>query len=157
MKIFIIPDVHQNWRTARKLRESKQALSADTAVWLGDFLDDFNSTKEDFLETLNLVWEVLAYGDKVLFGNHDIQYIFGPRYICSGYQSAFKDFIDDDLKNMWKNRGHISHWVTGPGNINPVILSHAGFTATNISESYEVKEDLINQRVNQRTSAGPVS
>ena len=126
MKLFIIPDVHQNWKTARKLRESKQALSADTVVWLGDFLDDFDSTKEDFVETLRLVREVLECGDKVLFGNHDIQYIFGPRYICSGYQSAFKEFIDDDLKNMWRDLGQSSFKVEHDESAS-VILSHAGF------------------------------
>jgi len=162
MKLFIIPDVHQNWKTARKLRESKQALSADTVVWLGDFLDDFDSTKEDFVETLRLVREVLECGDKVLFGNHDIQYIFGPRYICSGYQSAFKDLIDDDLKNMWREKGSVSYWVHRTDNANPLIMAHAGFTANNVSNAYiyeetgkcQVKEDLVYQRVTQYTSAG---
>lgn len=159
MTLFIIPDVHQDWMTARKLRESNQALSSDAVVWLGDFLDDFDSTKEDFIETLKVVHDAFDRGDRVLFGSHDLQYVFGPRYICSGYQSAYKELIDDDLRNLWREKGGSSLTVEHDESAT-VLLSHAGFCdslldfAAGGKDHHFVKTYLKEGVVNSVTSAG---
>ena len=67
MKLFLIPDVHEEWEIARRFRDKANSGDIDHVVWFGDFMDSFNHTRESIEGTIRLVSDVLDSDDMVLF------------------------------------------------------------------------------------------
>lgn len=86
MKTITIPDLHgrNNW-----LQVVNQ--EADKIIFLGDYVDSFDFTDQEIESNLRAVVKFkLDNPDKVilLLGNHDITYMYGIDYMCSGYRSS---------------------------------------------------------------------
>jgi hypothetical protein len=78
-----------------------QDTSVDHWIFLGDYVDSFNV--DNMTIKSNLIDIIRFKKDDVdnvtlLLGNHDIQYIFNPNYICSG----FRPEISFDLQQIFE-------------------------------------------------------
>jgi hypothetical protein len=84
IRVATIGDIH-----GRDCWKSIDFNAFDIVVFLGDYLDSFDINKEAQLQNLkDIISLQRANPNKVilLLGNHDIQYVHFPKYMCSGYQ-----------------------------------------------------------------------
>src|SRR6476660_917534 len=76
----------------------------EKVIFVGDYVDGFNaSNHEIFNNLLELIQLKKSNTAKfiLLLGNHDIQYLYGPDYRCSG----FRPEAQFDLEELFsKNR-----------------------------------------------------
>jgi len=88
MKIISVGDLH-----GRDVDEDVRGLidQCDKMIFMGDYVDSFERTDGQIRECLRNVMQFKRdYPEKVvlLWGNHDIQYLLGPKnHGCSGYRS----------------------------------------------------------------------
>ncbi len=91
MKVVVIPDVHgkSTWKEAFH-------IEADLFVFLGDYVDSFDTKGEDILSNLEeILFIKKTMPDKVvlLLGNHDIGYMYHPFFRCSGFRPEMLDSL----------------------------------------------------------------
>lgn len=117
---LIIPDIHEDWRTARKILEQ---YPDHEKVFLGDFFDSFTRSESSTRNTFELLHD-LASDPKntLLWGNHDIHYAWPDvdGIHCSGFNGDTLRMIDGRL--LGSNRFKLSVVAEG------FVLSHAGWT-----------------------------
>lgn len=120
MKILTIADLHGKSIWKQLVAENE----ADKIVFLGDYVDAFGLSDEDIYS--NLV-EVIAFAnenpDKVvlLLGNHDIQYIYGEQFRCSGYRRS----MEFSLHRLFEENKHLFQIAFQQGSH---LWTHAGIS-----------------------------
>ena len=125
MKIIVIGDVHGHDSWKRVLARENNEF--DKIVFLGDYLDGFNTSKEKIRENF---YEILKFkeeqGDKciLLLGNHDWHYVsFGERY--SGWSNDTFRWANLAVKDCLENETiKILHRE------DDILFTHAGITKT---------------------------
>jgi len=120
MKILSIGDLHGS-----NVWKSKDFSSYDLIIFLGDYID----TRQKFTDNqiCNNLIDVINFkkvnDNKVilLLGNHDMQYMYHPRYRCSGYRESMV-FILHNLLNENKKLFQIAYQK------DKYLWTHAGLT-----------------------------
>jgi len=82
MKTLVVGDLHGRWEVVEKVLKTDYNV-----VFVGDYLNSFDKTSLECLETLKLVTGAARDNpDKytALMGNHELSYT-GSEYTCSGY------------------------------------------------------------------------
>jgi len=91
MKIITFGDLHGDDSWKGYLDEIE---AHDYCVFLGDYVDSFDRLNEDIYSNLEAVISLkkrLKERVILLWGNHDIQYLFSePPYRCSGYREEMR-------------------------------------------------------------------
>lgn len=131
MKVLIIPDTHLKPWIFERADELMKKHNIKQAIQLGDNLDDFYATPEDYKNhNAMMVWFNHIHPETIwLYGNHEVSYILnrpvtgnvedGKKW-ASAYQIIFQP------KTAWK--------------IDNVIFSHAGITDEFIYNNPELKK-----------------
>lgn len=125
MKHLVIGDLHgkDSWK---KIHPGHH----DKLVFVGDYVDHWNLPDEKILKNLLEVIELKQqYPEKVelLLGNHDVQYLYYPHFLCSGFRPQMQRTLTDifytnrELFDVAYQRGN-------------VLFSHAGVTNSWYSE-----------------------
>lgn len=119
MKHIIIGDLHGKdcWREIN-------IKKYDKVVFLGDYVDSFTISDFAIYENLkNIISLRKRNPNKVvlLLGNHDIQYLYFPRFQCSG----FRPTMQSQLTSLFNNNKNIFQIAYQKENY---IFSHAGIT-----------------------------
>lgn len=119
MVLNIIPDVHGE----HKWKELVD-LSADKIVFLGDYVDSFDVQNSDMIENLKSIIDFkLNNNEKVvlLFGNHDLQYLYlsDSSFRCSGLRPE----IAIDLYEIFNKNKELFQYAYQVDNW---IMTHAG-------------------------------
>ena len=131
-KILVIPDVHG--RTFWKEPVSRYSSSVDKSVFLGDYLDPYNSEEglaDDIFENLmEIISLKLDNMDKVVLlkGNHD-QHYASKRFedLAAGTRMDYQNWSKyHQAFNEYKDLFKIAHLETV--NDVPYVFSHAGMT-----------------------------
>lgn len=163
MTTLIIPDVHQDIQSVKKILAVEDVNCVDEIVFLGDWFDSFYepprvaSFKDTCLFVRDLVWENNKNKKMVfLVGNHDLAYIYNNKksgysnvvpsvtYWCSGVTkskiSTFRQiFYDKGLKDDWfVENFKIAHRSQG------WIFSHAGMVNRQIPYGHTVDQVIDN-------------
>jgi 3',5'-cyclic AMP phosphodiesterase CpdA len=129
MKIISIPDLHGKdaWKQVDVARYDK-------VIFLGDYVDSNEITGDVIIENLK---EIIAlkklHSDKVelLLGNHDMQYMFYPKFRCSGFMIGFVKQLDklfNEHKSIFKYAFQIDNH----------LWTHAGITNAWYQDNLEV-------------------
>jgi len=159
MTTLIIPDVHQDIQSVKKIFAVEDLNSFDEVIFLGDWFDSFYeppkvaSFKDTCLFVRDLVWENNKNKKMVfLVGNHDLAYIYNNKkggytsvapsitYWCSGVTKSkigtFRQvFYDKGLKDDWfLENFKIAHRSQG------WIFSHAGIVNRQIPYGFTVDQ-----------------
>lgn len=133
MKYLFVGDVHNHHYIFNDIDRLDKEYNFDRIVFIGDYVDDWNTTNHESLKTLNKVLE-LKNEDKekytLLLGNHELSYLGYP---CSGHRFELEDLITSKLKENI-NCFDLATSVNCEGNI--YICSHAGFNNEFIKELY---------------------
>ena len=121
MNILTIGDIHgiSTWKEVNP-------DEYDKIIFVGDYVDSFDISN---LSILNNLKEIIKFKednyDKVvlLYGNHDIQYLYDEesRYKCSGY----RPLMAFDLKTIFNEHKNLFQFAY---QIENVLWTHAGVT-----------------------------
>ena len=124
IKYLVVGDIHERIHQVEKAISLFLKDNYDKVVFIGDFCDSFDHNKKTLLKTLNLVISFKKqYRDKVilLYGNHEIHYLFSPLYRATGFQS---DSLYE-VKNNLEQNNQLFDWYHYQ---NGYLFSHAGIT-----------------------------
>ncbi len=128
MRVLVIPDVHIKPDIFQKAEQVNRSLY-DMIVCLGDIVDDWHATYDEYEETLSVM---LAFAEKhadhVLwcYGNHDISYLYahyGITFSESGFQFWAKNMVSD---SFFKLKDTLDDRLAVIFRIDDVLFSHAG-------------------------------
>lgn len=117
MKTLVVGDLHGQLELV--LRAFKTPYPV---IFLGDYVDSFNRSVTDQIETLRLVLDGVRDGRcRALRGNHEMSYI-DNRYRCSGYNTATQIHMDHFSRGADPNLDVLEDYIFCEG----FLLSHAG-------------------------------
>ncbi len=124
MKIIVIPDIHNLIEFADKILTFHP--DHQKVIYTGDYFDSHWGTNQDELAKITATWLKEKLNDPknvMLFGNHDISYMFNGRAgtWCSGFTETKSEVINDVLgEDFFKLKPF--HYENG------ILFSHAGVT-----------------------------
>lgn len=98
MKYLFVGDIHNHSYIFKDIYKLDKEYNFDKIIFLGDYVDDWNSTGHQSLETLNTIIAMKnSFQDKIilLIGNHELSYIGAP---CSGHNYIFETAIENKIK-----------------------------------------------------------
>lgn len=96
MNVVIIGDVHNKHEKVEEILKNRDEL----IVFIGDYFDDFDDTREDIEATAHWLKESIYKPNRIhLMGNHDFHYRIQPCGItyCSGFQYYKHEVINNIL------------------------------------------------------------
>jgi hypothetical protein len=127
MSYLIIPDVHNRIERVERVIATYPDRQV---VFLGDYFDSYDDTPEIARRTAEWLRHSIDKGRIHLMGNHDIPYRWKGHY-CPGYTPE-KGKEVAKVMDVW-------HWnelrlalLLHKEPLRPLILSHAGFSLTNL-------------------------
>jgi predicted phosphodiesterase len=148
MKHLIIGDLH-----GKDIWQEIDINRYDKIVFVGDYVDHWTLPDHLIYENLENVIKLKRHNmEKVelLLGNHDIQYLHYPQYLCSGFRPG----MQRSLSFLFRRNCDIFKVAYQQGN---TIISHAGITnkwfselnyvqvIQQIQEEKDTVADLINK------------
>src|ERR1700679_874225 len=119
MKHLIIGDLH-----GKDCWKDIQVDNYDKVIFLGDYVDHWTLSDRLIYQNLQNVIELKRQNfEKVelLLGNHDVQYLHYPHYLCSG----FRPNMQRSLSLLFGENRDLFKVAYQQGNH---IISHAGIT-----------------------------
>jgi len=151
MKHLIIGDLH-----GKDIWEEVDISSYDKVVFVGDYVDHWTLPDRFIYQNLQNIIELkLQNSEKVelLLGNHDVQYLHYPHYLCSGFRPS----MQRSLSLLFGENRDLFKVAYQQGNH---IISHAGITnkwykdfkdlrlIQQIADEQDTVADLINKAEN---------
>lgn len=157
MKVIVVPDVHLKPWMLDQAEKALQEGKAEQAVFLGDYVDDWNqqSNTELYRSTLQAMLDFAKKHPETKFciGNHDFQYLKGIK--GAGYSSQQLGLVRDYFKRIYNvSEGKNFKMLF---KIDNVIFSHAGlllsfvrrYVEENRQEDWEAVIDILNYKGDQ--------
>lgn len=119
MRLLAVGDLHGNdcW-------EKIETALYDRIIFLGDYVDDYSRPDQQIVSNLkNLIQLKSRYPDKIvlLLGNHDIHYLYYPRFRCSGFNALLQPLLSSIF------RQHRIYWQVAY-QCDQILFSHAGLS-----------------------------
>ncbi len=149
--ILVCGDLHAKYHILEKVKEKAKLF--DKVVFLGDYVDDWNTPPEVSYNLLNslLEWKN-SEPDKIvlLWGNHDLSEYLKNEYLCSGFNLR-TSYLTHNLYSENEDKFQVAY---GYG---PLLFTHAGVTEgwlKNIYKNYggillgDLFADLLNHKCN---------
>ena len=138
MKTILIPDIHTNHHWVEGFLKDKKY---DQVIFMGDYFDHYNDTKESNAETAGWLIESLKKPDRIhLLGNHDIPYMFQGMYPCSGYTTDKFSSINSVMTQKDWEKLKAFHVI------DPWIVSHAGINRNMSHSIYGFREEYLQKK-----------
>ncbi|WP_345954033.1 metallophosphoesterase [Mucilaginibacter sp. PAMB04168] len=139
MKHLIIGDLH-----GKDVWQEININLYDKIVFVGDYVDHWTLPDSTIrLNLENIIKLKRKYMDKVelLLGNHDVQYLHYPLYLCSG----FRPTMQRSLSFLFRKNSELFKVAYQQGN---TIISHAGITNKWFSEfkSFRLVQQLQDEQ-----------
>lgn len=118
-RVLCIPDSHLKIEVIENGLELADKLMCDTVVLLGDYVDEWDSTDDDYRDMILYLKTLLRKRPGVvpLLGNHELSYL---GFKCSGYN----DSVAEEVRAAFENDMRFLFAVA----IDGVLYSHAGIT-----------------------------
>ena len=131
MKALFVGDIHNHSYMLTDIGKLDAKYNFDRIILLGDYIDDWNTTNHQSLETLDKIFNMKEnLGDKLtlLLGNHEMSYL---GYKCSGHRYELEDVMERKLK---ENIDYFDLATSINCNGDIYVCSHAGFNNAFIEE-----------------------
>lgn len=145
MKVLFVGDVHNHLYIFDDVQRLDKEHNFDKIIFLGDYVDDWNTDNHDSLKTLKKVFELKESDpDKYTFclGNHEMSYLGFP---CSGHQYDMDNIVRLELiQNIDKIDLFREIEIDGT----TYMCSHAGFTNAyicNVLDTYGEYKGVLEQ------------
>lgn len=150
MKALFVGDIHNKLYMFENVKELDEKYSFDRIIFLGDYIDDWNTTNKDSQKVLEKVINLKKSNKEkytFLLGNHEYSYLGSP---CSGH-----DFVGDEtIEKLLKiNLDLFDLYTCTTCGRKEFICTHAGINNkyakeilnSNFEDNYKVKFDKLNQ------------
>ena len=118
----------------------------DRIIFMGDYCDDWLSTGQNTIDTLNLMFKLKnsnPYKYTLLLGNHELSYLGHP---CSGHQYMYGTQIENILRS---NINKLDLYTIVNINNIEYVCSHSGFTDQfidmELGDNYKSTLDMWNK------------
>lgn len=133
MKVLFVGDVHNHHYIFNDVERLDKEHNFDRIIFLGDYVDNWNTTNKESIETLNKVFALKnSNPDKYTFciGNHELSYMGYP---CSGHQYDENEVI---IKTLLEDNKDLLDFYA------EVLLGNRIFICTHsgITNDYAVNE-----------------
>jgi len=130
MKHLIIPDLHGKdcWKDVNPFRYDK-------VIFLGDYVDHWTLPDRFIYQNLKEIIELKKENPEeieLLLGNHDVQYLHYPHYLCSGFRPSMQRALTL-LFNEHRNLFTVAYQKDN------YLISHAGVTNKWYKELLELR------------------
>lgn len=149
MKFLFVGDVHNKKFIFDDVKKLDTKYNFDRIIFLGDYVDDWNTDNHNSLEILNIVFS-LKDSDRAkytfLLGNHELSYL-DPLYKCSGHRYNLEDVMKNQLIEHINDFDLFTSVLCGENNY---ICTHAGLNNGFINkfldgENFISKLELMNK------------
>jgi len=144
MKYLFVGDIHNHSYIFNDIKRLDDKYKFDRIIFLGDYVDDWNTTNHQSLVTLDVVFGMKAKEPEkytLLLGNHELSYLGFP---CSGHQFELEDVVEQKLK---ENINNIDLYTTVQCGQNEYVCTHAGLTNGYINSILDKDDwkDILNK------------
>lgn len=98
MKVLFVGDVHNHSYMFNDMERLDKEHNFDKIIFTGDYVDDWNTTNSESLETLNRIIELKKCNSNkytFILGNHELSYLGYP---CAGHRYEKDIDIEQTLK-----------------------------------------------------------
>lgn len=98
MKVLFVGDVHNHSYMFNDMERLDKEHNLDKIIFTGDYVDDWNTTNNESLETLNRIIELKKCNSNkytFILGNHELSYLGYP---CAGHRYEKDIDIEQTLK-----------------------------------------------------------
>ena len=130
---LFVGDIHAKYHILEQVK--RLSKDYDTVVFLGDYVDDWNTVPEGSYNLVNSLVKFKLDNPrkvKLLLGNHDLSEWFGRPFACSGYNPLTSRLVQP----LFETSEQLFDIAYAP---NPhLICSHAGFTASWVKRVLEI-------------------
>ena len=123
MKVLFVGDVHNHTYIFDDVKRLDDKYNFDRVIFLGDYVDDWNTDNYKSLETLETLFKLKENNPNkytLLIGNHELSYL---GYKCSGHQYELEDVMEMKLKEHIED---IDFYTSVRCDQNEYICTHAG-------------------------------
>lgn len=124
MKVLFVGDIHNHYYMFKQISRLDSLYWIDKIIFLGDYVDDWYTTNNESIETLEQIIELKKSNpDKytMCLGNHELSYLGYP---CSGHQFNREAEVTSLLRN---NIDLFDLYTTIKLGKETYYCSHAGF------------------------------
>lgn len=138
MNVLFVGDVHNHLYIFKDVQRLDKEHNFDKIIFLGDYVDDWNTTNVESLQTLKTVIDLkLSNPDKYIFciGNHELSYLQFP---CSGHQYENEEEVNKVLEDNIDLFDFYTEIKLGE---DIFVCSHSGFTNNYICRILDVYGD----------------
>lgn len=133
---LLLGDIHGNLDKAKNFLAYKPE---ETHIFVGDYVDSFDASDVDILETLKLCIESNAI---LLWGNHDLHYLSEPPFMCSGFRHWMKKGLNEIFEEF------ITRFVPATV-VDGFIVTHGGVTEALSNSLFKTKDpNLVLEKIN---------
>lgn len=143
MKFLIIPDVHNHYNEAEELIGH---FPGHQAVFLGDYFDNFGDNPTVAGKTAEWLRYSIAKGRIHLMGNHDLPYRWQYQQ-CPGYTREKHRAILQHMRPSDWQQTRLALILRVAPSCRPLVLSHAGFTLSNLYGVADFRDVASNGRL----------
>ena len=98
MKVLFVGDIHNHLYMFDDIKRLDKEHNFDKIIFTGDYVDDWNTTNNESLETLNRIIELKKCNPNkytFILGNHELSYLGYP---CSGHRYEKDIDVEQVLK-----------------------------------------------------------
>jgi len=144
MKILVIPDSHLKISVIKNGVELAKKVNADKIILLGDYLDDWVCTDQDYINIIMYVKQLLRSNPnvEVLYGNHELSYMGFP---CSGHNHNVEEQMGAALIPDRRFFFGVAH--------DNVIYTHAGITYSWLKYNHLITQNDLRLKLPKNTGA----
>lgn len=139
MKVLFVGDVHNHFYMFKNIKEFDDKYNFDRIIFLGDYVDDWFTTNNESLETLDYIIELKKKDpNKYTFclGNHELSYLGYP---CAGHKKPMEEIMYRTLRD---NINCFDLYTSVILNNEEYICSHAGITNSYIGIIKQIKPGI---------------
>lgn len=131
MRALFVGDVHNHKYIFDDVKRLDDKYKFDRIIFLGDYVDDWNTDNHQSLETLDVVFGMKSKEPEkytLLIGNHELSYL---GFSCSGHQFELEDVMKMKLT---ENIDKLDFYTTVQCGQNEYVCTHAGLNNGYINE-----------------------
>lgn len=123
-KAVVIGDGHGHFNTITQA--VSWALTEDaTPILLGDLSDSFTKSKRDQLRLMHYALQVMDFGGWMVWGNHDMSYLFPDKFNCSGWTASKAQYFKEIYSKIWNHPRFVPYvWLEKMN----ILITHAGLS-----------------------------
>lgn len=123
MRVLFVGDIHNHMYIFDDVERLDKEFNFDRIIFLGDYVDDWDTDNHQSLETLNKIFSLKETSpDKYTFliGNHELSYL---GYKCSGHMEELEDIMRQKLT---ENINKLDFFTTVQCGEIEYVCTHAG-------------------------------